>query len=179
MDQVEQADSAARRSSASRERTRSDSGKENSARSSGRNRRTSVQRYTESVMASTLAAVAALSANDDPPGDRPIDAHSPVEFGVTDSALPSDSDHGAWGDQHSSEEELECINETAMLERESDAQVRANHNHNRVTALRFGPSAFGPPGDGDAKAEQSVDHRQKRSASNPQQVNVKRPIYLD
>lgn len=155
-----QSDPTAKRSSAGRERARCDSGKENSGRPGQRR----VLRYTDSIMASTLAAVAALSASDDSPA-RP----SHVEFAVTDSALPSDSDHGPWGDQHSSEEELECINETAMMV-ESGAQV-APAGGNRVAALRFGPSAFGPPGDA---PKSGAEPQKRRSASNPQQVTDSR-----
>lgn len=130
-----------------RERTRSESGKENSIRSLVPRQRRSErallrERCTEAVMATTLAAVAALSAGDDTPIDRQS-TDSPVEFCVTDSALPSDSDHGPWGDQHSSEEELECIN---GAEEESTAHdLLTTPAASSGTALRFGPSAFGPP----------------------------------
>lgn len=144
-----------------RERTRSDSGKENAASALRGQRHRSLVRYTESVMASTLAAVAALSASDDAPGRR--QSASPVEFGATDSALPSDSDHGPWGDQHSSEEELECINETAMLAADDAADAVVDLKSRGAPAVRFGPGAFGPPGDADPRLH-------KRSASNPQQV---------
>lgn len=131
-----------RRWTAGRERTRSESGKENSTRPVTRQRRsertTLRERCTDAVMASTVAAVAALSAVDD--GDRTVD--SPVEFCTTDSALPSDSDHGPWGDQHSSEEELECINGP---EEQTDEQTGSPSSSSSGTALRFGPSAFGPP----------------------------------
>lgn len=90
---------------------------------------------------------------------------SPVpEACLTDSALASDSDH-PWGDQHSSEEELECINGTddvILLDEELDvvsspvssvssvssvspATTAAATGDTRHQTLRFGPSAFGPP----------------------------------
>jgi hypothetical protein len=135
-----------------RERTRSESGKENSIRPvvpqrQRRSERTLLrERYTDAVMATTLAAVAALSATGDDGGDdRQSTTESPIEFcTVTDSALPSDSDHGPWGDQHSSEEELECIN---GAEEESMAHdlLTTPAASSSGTALRFGPSAFGPP----------------------------------
>ncbi|XP_046445026.1 uncharacterized protein LOC124194742 isoform X4 [Daphnia pulex] len=135
-----------------RERTRSESGKENSIRPvvpqrQRRSERTLLrERYTDAVMATTLAAVAALSASGDDGGDdRQSTTESPIEFcTVTDSALPSDSDHGPWGDQHSSEEELECIN---GAEEESMAHdlLTTPAASSSGTALRFGPSAFGPP----------------------------------
>lgn len=130
-----------------RERTRSESGKENSTRPVTRQRRserTSLrERCTEAVMATTLAAVAALSAGDDTEAllDRQS-TDSPIEFCVTDSALPSDSDHGPWGDQHSSEEELECINGP---EQSMGHDLLTTPSASSGTALRFGPSAFGPP----------------------------------
>jgi hypothetical protein len=133
-----------------RERTRSESGKENSIRPvvpqrQRRSERTLLrERYTDAVMATTLAAVAALSASGDDGDDRQSTTESPIEFcTVTDSALPSDSDHGPWGDQHSSEEELECIN---GAEEESMAHdLLTTPAASSGTALRFGPSAFGPP----------------------------------
>ncbi|KAK4036277.1 uncharacterized protein LOC116928548 [Daphnia magna] len=132
-----------------RERTRSESGKENSIRSLVPRQRRSErallrERCTEAVMATTLAAVAALSAGDDAPSsmDR-RSTDSPVEFCVTDSALPSDSDHGPWGDQHSSEEELECIN--GAEEESTTHDLLTTPQATSGTALRFGPSAFGPP----------------------------------
>ena len=134
-----------------RERTRSESGKENSIRPvvpqrQRRSERTLLrERYTDAVMATTLAAVAALSASGDDGDDRQSTTESPIEFcTVTDSALPSDSDHGGpWGDQHSSEEELECIN---GAEEESMAHdLLTTPAASSGTALRFGPSAFGPP----------------------------------
>lgn len=132
------------RRSTGRERTRSESGKENSTRPvttrQRRSDRTLRERYTDAVMATTLAAVAALSATGDDNDDR---TDSPVEFCVTDSALPSDSDHGPWGDQHSSEEELECINGGPEESMAHDSITPSAGSTG--TALRFGPSAFGPP----------------------------------
>lgn len=117
------------------------------------------ERYTEATLAS---AVAALSAADTDDPQRVL-TDSPVEFCVTDSALPSDSDHGGpWGDQHSSEEELECINGPEQLAGSASSSLSPSSAAGTgSSALRFGPSAFGPPGD----ASLSV-----RRGKTPQQV---------
>lgn len=139
-----------------RERTRSESGKENSSRPVTRQRRSERaslrERCSEAVMATTLAAVAALSAGDDTEAPTSLDRQStdsPIEFCLTDSALPSDSDHGPWGDQHSSEEELECINGPEQLMMATHDLLLSGSTScpsaSSGTALRFGPSAFGPP----------------------------------
>ena len=108
-----------------RERTRSESGKENSGSAVAGVRPATRQRRNERAAAA---------------------ADSPVEFCMTDSAVPSDSDH-PWGDQHSSEEELECINgpenqgpAAAGSPVGSPAGWSAGWS---ASALRFGPSAFG------------------------------------
>lgn len=163
-----------------RERTRSESGKENSsvtttttttslaasassigpvatvtASGAARQRRSGPlglrERYSEAALASAVAALSAADT-DDHPGPRLV-AESPVEFCVTDSALPSDSDHGGpWGDAHSSEEELECINgpeQLVSMMAGSGAGIASSAviGGPGSSALRFGPSAFGPPGD--------------------------------
>ena len=160
------------RRSAGRERTRSESGKENSTRPLTRQRRsdrTLRERCTDAVMATTLAAVAALSATGDDNDDR---TDSPIEFCVTDSALPSDSDHGPWGDQHSSEEELECINGP---EQSVAHDLLTSPSASTGTALRFGPSAFGPPrfcpnGCQHDNQQQHICHHHPRPGKTPQQV---------
>jgi len=170
-----------------RERTRSESGKENSTASpsstssggsgSARMLRRSVDRTGglrehQSCSDALASAVAALSAADgddiahrnNHPRPAVVIPDSPVEFCLTDSALPSDSDHGGWGwDQHSSEEELECINGPEQLVSMMMSVPSVSPKSNS-TALRFGPSAFGPPTEA-----VSVQHHQRRGKT-PQQV---------
>lgn len=88
---------------AARERARSESGKENSA--TGVSRTSTWRPVTRHKTRSSERGLRERSVEDT--DDERCD--SPVEYCLTDSALPSDSDH-PWGDQHSSEEELECIN---------------------------------------------------------------------
>lgn len=194
-----------------RERTRSESGKENSSvpasaspsstaltstmsaataspaggsTVSGRFRRSADrgaglrERCSETALAS---AVAALSAGEDGPLQPRPD--SPV-----DSAFPSDSDHGggygSWGaDQHSSEEELECINGPEQLVAmmmavpssplsPTSTTSSSSSTMRGASALRFGPSAFGPPGDNSAKSSVLL-----RRGKTPQQV-ICNPLLL-
>ena len=170
-----------------RERTRSESGKENSTASpsstssggSGSARmlrwsvvRTGGLREHQSCCDALASAVAALSAADgddiahrnNHPRPAVVIPDSPVEFCLTDSALPSDSDHGGWGwDQHSSEEELECINGPEQLVSMMMSVPSVSPKSNS-TAQRFGPSAFGPPTEA-----VSIQHHQRRGKT-PQQV---------
>ena len=167
-----------------RERTRSESGKENAAINprrpaimTSRHRR---ERTGETAMAARLAVVATLSSRDDVDDCtlpfRRQSTESPIEeFLSTDSAVPSDSDHGTtWNDRdhHSSEEELECIN---GYEVDCDRHRREESVDNDATplvaaaasgtALRFGPSAFGPPRFGLDHGQQSAPHRTPVSIS--------------
>ena len=170
-----------------RERTRSESGKENSAtaataiRPQARQRRSDRSSMRERSGSEALA-LAALSASE---SETPLStqhrqqlADSPVDFSVPDSALPSDSDHGHWGDQHSSEEELECINgpeHEPCLSMSMSAMPPAaigipvegggGGGGGNTTALRFGPSAFGPP-------VTALDKSPRRSQTPQQQLQV-------
>ena len=149
-----------------RERTRSESGKENSAATANRppanqmrqrrSDRFSLRERSGSEASAVALALAALSANEPETSSSSSQlpsADSPVDLSITDSVLPSDSDQGNWGDQHSSEEELECINGPEHSESVGPsmpvvgAAVDGESSDNTATAaaLRFGPSAFGPP----------------------------------
>ena len=147
-----------------RERTRSESGKENSAATANRppanqmrqrrSDRFSLRERSGSEASAVALALAALSANESETSSQLPSADSPVDLSITDSVLPSDSDQGNWGDQHSSEEELECINgpehsESVGPSMPVGAPVDGESSDNTATAtaaaLRFGPSAFGPP----------------------------------
>jgi len=149
--------------SAVRERARSESGKENSGFSrpvTRHNRRSErgLRERSESASSADGATPGAAVAADDERVD------SPVEFCVTDSALPSDSDHGPWGDQHSSEEELECIN-GPIHQQQQQPQHQQHLSTSVNSAFRFGPGAFGPPGSDSART-----HRRGRTT--PQQVDI-------
>jgi len=167
-----------------RERTRSESGKENSAtaataiRPQARQRRSdrsSMRERSGSEATAVALALAALSASETETlpsiqHQRQQLVDSPVDFNVTDSALPSDSDHGHWGDQHSSEEELECINgpehELCLSAMPPVATgIPVGGGGGNTTALRFGPSAFGPPA-------MALDKSSRRSQTPQQQLQV-------
>ena len=149
--------------SAVRERARSESGKENSGFSrpvTRHNRRSErgLRERSESASSADGATSGAAPAADDERVD------SPVEFCVTDSALPSDSDHGPWGDQHSSEEELECIN-GPIHQQQQQPQHQQHLSTSINSAFRFGPGAFGPPGTDSAR-----ERIHRRGRTTPQQV---------
>ena len=127
---------------ANRERSRSESGKENSG---GFSRRLTRQRRSERgglrERATTTAGGYASITTDATLTDVDHEQHTasiddtPIDLCVSDPALASDCDYLWGGDQHSSEEELECINGPVVLISSSGAD----------SALRFGPSAFAPP----------------------------------
>lgn len=136
---------------AGRERTRSESGKENSTRPVTRQRRSERR------------------CDDDTAPDSPID--------VTDSALPSDSDQNHWGDQHSSEEELECINGGPELQLQ-DLQTNQSLASSG-TALRFGPSAFGRPDTCQQHNSRQVNNKTPLQVFNSIQLSIKKIIKLN